>query len=101
MNPITNEMVYFSLFYYALGFATLAIAGFKKPMILWIVGYGLFVGIIVWFTEAKWFLMGAIAFMLLNQFYAAWNIRRRANQCIAHIKEANDVKKRENNHDRN
>lgn len=99
MNPIMNELILLSLFFYTLGFATLAVAGFKKSMIKWVIAYGLVVGGIVWLTELKWVLIGGIVFMLIVGFYAVWNIGRSMKQCIADIKEANDAEKRGNNND--
>ncbi|HQS67865.1 MAG TPA: hypothetical protein PLM93_11830 [Sulfuricurvum sp.] len=101
MNPITNELILLSLFFYTLGFATLAVAGFKKSMIKWIVAYGLVVGGIVWLTELKWVLIGGIVFMLMNGFYAVWSIGRSMKQYFADIKEAKASQKRGDNNDNN
>lgn len=101
MNPILNETVLLSLFFYTLGFATLAVAGFKKSMIKWIVAYGLVVGGIVWLTELKWVLMGGIVFMLINGFYAVWSIGRSMKQCIAQMKEEKNLPKKRGENDDN
>lgn len=95
----TAELILLSLFFYTLGFATLAVAGFKKSMIKWIAAYALIVGSIVWLTELKWVLMGGIVFMLIVGFYAVWSIGRSMKQYIADIKEANDAEKGGNNDD--
>ncbi|OYZ56541.1 MAG: hypothetical protein B7Y17_06825 [Sulfuricurvum sp. 24-42-5] len=101
MNPITNELILPSLFFYTLGFATLAVAGFKKSMIKWIIAYGLVVGGIVWLTELKWVLIGGVVFMLIVGFYAVWSIGRSMKQCFADIKEAKASQKRGDNNDNN
>jgi hypothetical protein len=101
MNLITNELVLLSLFFYSLGFATLAVAGFKKSMIKWIITYGLVVGGIVWLTELKWILVGGIVFMLIVGFYAVWSIGRSVNQCIAQMKEEKNLPKKRGDHDDN
>ncbi|MDP3265803.1 MAG: hypothetical protein Q8M39_03130 [Sulfuricurvum sp.] len=99
MNPITNELILLSLFFYALGFGTLAVAGFKKSMIKWIIAYAVIIASVVWLTELKWILMGEIVFMLIAGFYATLSIGRSMNQCIADLKESNDSNKRGNNDD--
>lgn len=99
MNSITNELILLSLFFYALGFGTLAVAGFKKSMLKWIIAYAVMAASVVWLTQPKWFLIGGIVFMLFAGFYATLSIGLSMKQCIAELKEARASQKRGDNND--
>lgn len=101
MNPITNELILLSLFFYALGFGTLAVAGFKKSMIKWIIAYAVIVASVVWLTQPKWFLIGGIVFMLIAGFYATLSIGLSMKQCIAQMKEEKNLPKKRGENDDN
>jgi len=87
MSDHTLKLILLSLFFYALGIATLAVIGFKRTQLPWIVGYTITVLGIAWLTQLKWVLLGAIVFILLVSYYALWYFYRNFK---CGVKSSND-----------
>ena len=83
MSDHTLKLILLSLFFYALGIATLAVIGFKRTQLPWVGGYTFAVFGIAWLTQLKWLLLGGIVFMLLVSYYALWYLYRNFNECSA------------------
>ncbi len=81
MSDHTLKLILLSLFFYALGVATLAVIGFKRTQLPWAESYTLAVCGIAWLTQLKWLLLGGIVFMLLVSYYALWYFYRNLNAC--------------------
>jgi type III secretory pathway component EscU len=76
MSDHTLKLILLSLFFYALGIATLSVIGFKRTQLPWVGSYTITVLGIAWVTQLKWVLLGGIVFMLLVSYYALWYFYR-------------------------
>lgn len=90
MNPNLNELLLLSAFFTLLGLLSLRIIGWNTTMMKWIGAYALMVMVVVYFTEMKWLLLGAIVFMLIASYYTLWILFGQFKTCMHDANESDD-----------
>lgn len=90
MNPNLNEVLALSAFFCLLGLLSLRIIGWNKTMMKLIGAYALMITLVVYFTEMKWLLMGAIGFMLIASYYTLWILFGQFKICMHDANESDD-----------
>ncbi len=96
MNELT-QLILLSLFFYALGLATLVHIGLRKALLYWIGVHAIVVAWAVWLFELKWILLGGIGFMLIASYYALWVFYGESKNCIRDMKELHNGEQGKNN----
>lgn len=89
-----SEVVGISLFFSALGCASLMITGCNRSIIKYSAAYTVIIGVSLWLTdEIKWMLLGGIVFMLIAASYATWNLYKQMSVCLRQMKEIDKTNK--------